>query len=235
MIKPILFNTDMVRAILEGRKTCTRRVIKNKYDNADITFFENKYGKRLVYMQNDTPKDIIHEDGSRTCHLKAYEEIKKPYEVGDILWVRETWTKLYKVDANGFTQWDKEKIYYAADGDPDIELVDEDGFLKEDRRIKWKPSIHMPKSLARIFLEVTCVRAERLQNITTEQILKEGVVQRFPKVNDRFTPDILRGGFIELWNSTIKRYERHKYGWKANPWVWVIEFKRLGDEINENI
>ncbi|MDU4954010.1 MAG: hypothetical protein E6X21_17000, partial [Clostridium sp.] len=114
MEKPILFNTDMVRAILEGRKTCTRRVIKNKYDNADITFFENKYGKRLVYMQNDTPKDIIHEDGSRTCHLKAYEEIKKPYEVGDILWVRETWTKLYKVDANGFTQWDKEKIYYAA-------------------------------------------------------------------------------------------------------------------------
>lgn len=58
MEKPILFNTDMVRAILDGRKTCTRRVIKNKYDNADITFFENKYGKRLVYMQNDTPKDM---------------------------------------------------------------------------------------------------------------------------------------------------------------------------------
>ena len=168
MEKPILFNTDMVRAILEGRKTCTRRVIKNKYDNADITFFENKYGKRLVYMQNDTPKDIIHEDGSRTCHLKAYEEIKKPYEVGDILWVRETWTKLYKVDANGFTQWDKEKIYYAADGEPDVELVDEDGFLKEDQRIKWKPSIHMPKSLARIFLEVTSVRAERLKDITED-------------------------------------------------------------------
>lgn len=222
MLKPILFNTDMVRAILEGRKTCTRRVIKNL-----IVFNQEEE----TFSHKDKKSDIGYKVGLTKDEIVEYA----PYQAGDILWVRETWTKLCEVDANGFTQWDKEKIYYAADGDPDIELVDEDGFLKEDRRIKWKPSIHMPKSLARIFLEVTSVRAERLQNITTEQILKEGVVQRFPKVNDRFTPDILRGGFIELWNSTIKRYERHKYGWKANPWVWVIEFKRLGDEINENI
>ncbi|PWL55372.1 MAG: hypothetical protein DBY38_02015 [Clostridium cadaveris] len=227
MEKPILFNTDMVRAILEGRKTCTRRVIKNKYDNADITFFENKYGKRLVYMQNDTPKDIIHEDGSRTCHLKAYEEIKKPYEVGDILWVRETWTKLYKVDANGFTQWDKEKIYYAADGEPDVELVDEDGFLKEDQRIKWKPSIHMPKSLARIFLEVTSVRAERLKDITEDGAKAEGAISTAIENEDGtdYVGLYAIENFREIWNSTIKKEERHKYGWKANPWVWVIEFK----------
>lgn len=228
MIKPILFNTDMVKAILEGRKTCTRRVIKDvsELEFIGISSTDGDIFDHAAFGYGNF-NDIV--------NAKIVKSIKAPYLPGDILWVRETWTKLYKVDANGFTQWDKEKIYYAADGDPDIELVDEDGFLKEDRRIKWKPSIHMPKSLARIFLEVTCVRAERLQNITTEQILKEGVVQRFPKVNDRFTPDILRGGFIELWNSTIKRYERHKYGWKANPWVWVIEFKRLGDEINENI
>ena len=228
MIKPILFNTDMVKAILEGRKTCTRRVIKDvsELEFIGISSTDGDIFDHAAFGYGNF-NDIV--------NAKIVKSIKAPYLPGDILWVRETWTKLYKVDANGFTQWDKEKIYYAADGEPDVELVDEDGFLKEDRRIKWKPSIHMPKSLARIFLEVTCVRAERLQNITTEQILKEGVVQRFPKVNDRFTPDILRGGFIELWNSTIKRYERHKYGWKANPWVWVIEFKRLGDEINENI
>lgn len=214
MLKPILFNTDMVRAILEGRKTCTRRVIKNL-----IVFNQEEE----TFSYKDKKSDIGYKVGLTKDEIVEYA----PYQVGDILWVRETWTKLYEVDANGFTQWDKEKIYYAADGDPDIELVDEDGFLKEDRCIKWKPSIHMPKSLARIFLEVTSVRAERLQNITIEQILKEGVVQRFPKVNDRFTPDILRGGFIELWNSTVKRCEKHKYGWKANPWVWVIEFKRV--------
>lgn len=219
MIKPILFNTDMVKAILEGRKTCTRRVIKDvsELEFIGISSTDGDIFDHAAFGYGNF-NDIV--------NAKIVKSIKAPYLPGDILWVRETWTKLYKVDANGFTQWDKEKIYYAADGDPDIELVDEDGFLKEDRRIKWKPSIHMPKSLARIFLEVTSVRAERLQNITTEQILKEGVVQRFPKVNDRFTPDILSGGFIELWNSTIKRYERHKYGWKANPWVWVIEFNR---------
>lgn len=228
MIKPILFNTDMVKAILEGRKTCTRRVIKDvsELEFIGISSTDGDIFDHAAFGYGNF-NDIV--------NAKIVKSIKAPYLPGDILWVRETWTKLCEVDANGFTQWDKEKIYYAADGEPDVELVDEDGFLKEDQCIKWKPSIHMPKSLARIFLEVTSVRAERLQNITTEQILKEGVVQRFPKVNDRFTPDILRGGFIELWNSTIKRYERHKYGWKANPWVWVIEFKRLGDEINENI
>lgn len=212
MLKPILFNTDMVRAILEGRKTCTRRVIKNKYDNADITFFENKYGKRLVYMQNDTPKDIIHEDGSRTCHLKAYEEIKKPYEVGDILWVRETWKQYEKRVGKG-RQTHLQKFYgYKADAD---NLNNPSEFYEGN----WKPSIHMPKKAARIFLEVTSVRAERLQDITTKECFNEGIKYDYNSKDNEFV------FFSELWNSTIKRCERHKYGWKANPWVWVIEFK----------
>lgn len=215
MLKPILFNTDMVRAILDGRKTCTRRVIKNL-----IVFNQEEE----TFSHKDKKSDIGYKVGLTKDEIVEYA----PYQAGDILWVRETWKQYEKRVGKG-RQTHLQKFYgYKADAD---NLNNPSEFYEGN----WKPSIHMPKKAARIFLEVTSVRAERLQNITTEQILKEGVVQRFPKVNDRFTPDILRGGFIELWNSTIKRYERHKYGWKANPWVWVIEFKRLGDEINENI
>lgn len=222
MEKPILFNTDMVRAILEGRKTCTRRVIKNKYDNADITFFENKYGKRLVYMQNDTPKDIIHEDGSRTCHLKAYEEIKKPYEVGDILWVRETWcdatTDLY-VDSD--LELGDCKYIFKVDDNGRIQPI-----IELDVK-RWRPSIHMPKEAARIFLEVTSVRAERLKDIAEDGAKAEGAISTAIENEDGtdYVGLYAIENFREIWNSTIKKEERHKYGWKANPWVWVIEFK----------
>lgn len=207
MLKPILFNTDMVRAILDGRKTCTRRVIKNL-----IVFNQEEE----TFSHKDKKSDIGYKVGLTKDEIVEYA----PYQAGDILWVRETWKQYEKRVGKG-RQTHLQKFYgYKADAD---NLNNPSEFYEGN----WKPSIHMPKKAARIFLEVTSVRAERLQDITTEQILKEGVVQRFPKVNDRFTPDILSGGFIELWNSTIKRYERHKYGWKANPWVWVIEFKRV--------
>nr|WP_207719603.1 hypothetical protein [Clostridium cadaveris] len=204
----------MVRAILEGRKTCTRRVIKNL-----IVFNQEEE----TFSYKDKKSDIGYKVGLTKDEIVEYA----PYQVGDILWVRETWTKLYEVDANGFTQWDKEKIYYAADGDPDIELVDEDGFLKEDRCIKWKPSIHMPKSLARIFLEVTSVRAERLKDITEDGAKAEGAISTAIENEDGtdYVGLYAIENFREIWNSTIKKEERHKYGWKANPMVWVIEFK----------
>ena len=220
MEKPILFNTDMVRAILEGRKTCTRRVIKDvsELEFIGISSTDGDIFDHAAFGYGNF-NDIV--------NAKIVKSIKAPYLPGDILWVRETWTKLYKVDANGFTQWDKEKIYYAADGDPDIELVDEDGFLKEDRRIKWKPSIHMPKSLARIFLEVTSVRAERLKDITEDGAKAEGAISTAIENEDGtdYVGLYAIENFREIWNSTIKKEERHKYGWKANPWVWVIEFK----------
>lgn len=233
MERPILFNTDMVRAILDEKKTCTRRVIKNKYDNAYITFFENKYGKRLVYMQNDTPKDIIHEDGSRTCHLKAYEEIKKPYQVGDILWVRETWcdaTTDLDVDSN-FELGDCKYIFKADDNgrmQPIIEL---------DVK-RWRPSIHMPKEAARIFLEVTCVRAERLKDITEDgakaegirEYTKDGELFKYAVNEDQYRWSVMPRSPIEafkdLWNTC---YNWPKC-WEYNPWVWVIEFRRRAYE-----
>lgn len=225
-MKPILFNTEMVKAIIEGRKTVTRRVIKNKYTSANIEWFENKYGKRLVYMQNDTPPDVIHEDGSRTCHIKTCEEIKRPYKVGDILYVRETWWEGDIIGSNDEID-ERGVVLYAADG-----------YIKENldyETIKWRPSIHMPKKYSRIFLRVINVRAEMLQDITTEEILKEGVIQRFPNVNDEYTLDVLRGGFIGLWNSTIKDSDYNNYAYKANPWVWVIEFERIEEGVKSNV
>mgnify|MGYP000111121112 CR=1 FL=1 len=88
----------------------------------------------------------------------------------------------------------------------------------EDAAEKWKPSIHMPKEAARIFLRVTSVRAERLQEITAEQATREGIKPDFPpyQIDE----------FIDIWNSTIKKSDVGRYSWIANPWVWVIEFER---------
>jgi hypothetical protein len=202
MEKPILFNTEMVKAIMEGRKTVTRRVIKNKYTNANIEWFENKYGKRLVYMQNDIPPDVIHEDGSRTCHIKMCEEIKKPYKVGDILYVREKWWRGDIIGTNDEIEESDITLYYA------------DGYIKENldyEAIKWKPSIHMPKEAARIFLRVTNVKVEKLQTMNFKDAKKEGF-------------DIFYE-FTHLWDKTIKKEDLDQYGWQANPWVWVIEFE----------
>ena len=215
--KPILFNTEMVKAIMEGRKTVTRRIIKNKYSNANIEWFEDKYGKRLVYMQNDSPKDIIHDNGSRTCYLKSYKEILQPYDVGDILYVRETWSTQYNGvdDDNGYGAY-----VYKADG---FELDNSEGKCS-----KWRPSIHMPKEAARIFLKVTNVRVERLQQIEHEDVLKEGLKASY----DGWVSE-----WKNLWDSTIKKFDWYKYGFDANPWVWVIEFERIekGNENNEEI
>lgn len=151
MKKPILFNTEMVQAILEGRKTCTRRVIKKKYSNTDITFHEDKYGKRLVEIQNDAPAPVKNPNGTTTYSLVAMEEIKKPYKVGDILWVRETWCRLQELDDNENFIEGTEKYYYRAGDWPDVDFcLKPDGSRSEN--ISWKPNIHMPKEAARIFL-----------------------------------------------------------------------------------
>lgn len=207
---------------MEGRKTVTRRIIKNKYSNANIEWFEDKYGKRLVYMQNDSPKDIIHDNGSRTCYLKSYKEILQPYKVGDILYVRETWCK------------DGESYFFKADTDMDEAII-----YMAINDLKWKPSIHMPKEAARIFLKVTNVRVERLQDITEEGAIKEGI-RAYTKdekvynyaLNEEQYPWIVMPRepitpFCKLWNSTIKKDQLNKYSWQANPWVWVIEFERI--------
>ena len=203
-IKPILFNTDMVRAILDGRKTCTRRIVKGFIPNDAV------WGYTAF-----TPKRCI---SCRGTFADGYGEkfFKLPYQPGDILYVRETiWQKVRcYLDVNRETQgvFCHEYRYVATDKEP------ETGW-----NFSWvkRPSIHMPKEAARIWLKVTDVRVERLQEITETQAQSEGCNSGL--LTGACTA---RGQFEDLWNSTIKKSDLDYYGWSANPWVWVIEFER---------
>ena len=193
-IKPILFNTEMVRAILDGRKACTRRLVKPQPDE--------KHTYPLGFVTDSTEKKEV---GCFGFGIDEYggsiQYAKPPYQPGDILYVRETWKKA----PNGY-------YYYEDWQRNDIADV-----------TKWHPSIHMPKEAARIWLKVTDVRVERLQEITSEQICREGVEVEYPHA---LNGEEKRYAFSTLWNSTIKKADLDRYSWDANPWVWVIEFER---------
>lgn len=200
-IKPILFNTEMVRAILDGRKTCTRRICKdaNECTVPDMEFYNAD--RRTYAVHNFADKEHTEQlsIAERTC----------PICPGDILYVRETW-----MDYAGLT------MYKA---DCDIYRLDSLNFAG----FGWKPSIHMPKEAARIWLKVTGVRMERLQEITEVGIQKEGVEVDPKECAGKF--DFISELFLlfqRLWNSTIKKSDLDRYGWDASPWVWVIEFER---------
>lgn len=221
-IKPILFNTEMVRAILDGQKTCTRRVVKTRRKDA-CGFYVTK-----------------RPDGSFTG-VYEYDEDERmfenqliQYKPGDILYVRETWTK------------ECGKYYYRADYDSDYLDPCEtlsggypascrnhpgcDGCMATSTRIHWHPSIHMPKEAARIWLKVTDVRVERLQDITDDGAKAEGANWKNGK-NVGWEEKMKRTAverFAEIWDSTIKKSDLDRYGWAANPWVWVIQFERCG-------
>lgn len=205
-MKPILFNTEMVKAILGGRKTCTRRLVKGIPSSASCTFRCMDY-VTFVWKAKMQNADIL---------LDKQADVQVPCRPGDVLYVRETWTTLHYVDTNGRTHYGQEMYFYAADGEPDVTLYDADGFEQDDQRIRWRPSIHMPKEAARIFLRVKSVRPERLQSITRNGAISEGCNAAVPIVE-----------FSALWDSTVKPAERERCGWAANPWVWVIEFERI--------
>ncbi|MEX0081628.1 hypothetical protein AB2T90_04250 [Clostridium butyricum] len=190
-MKPILFNTEMVQAILDSRKTTTRRIIKV---NNSLEFMGFKEGKALL--------------GKGCC---IHETIKAPYMPGDILYVRETWGISNPMGDFARNNMTAEYIYKAgyAKGER-ISITRED----EKNLGVWKPSIHMSKVAARIFLKVTSVRVERLQDITEDGIRAEGITEEWlPHAMDKFR---------KLWDSTTKEYR-----WETNPWVWVIEFERI--------
>ena len=215
-IKPILFNTEMVRAILDGRKTCTRRVAKNVPDHTHRIepIYENGRLQFNCFYSAYAPKLDIYADFCMPC--------LPPYQQGDILYVRETWS-------HPIVPSDKNRYVYRADE------VAEDGF-KNEAHI-WHPSIHMPKEAARIWLKVTDVRVERLQDMTNDDALKEGTEGvRCDHVGSGAygCTDCMNTGWLEppivefaqIWDNTIKKSALDRYGWNANPWVWVIEFER---------
>lgn len=197
-MKPILFNTEMVRAILDGRKTATRRVVKPQPPKTARLEYAPKYGEALDY---------------ETCPYPSPNErvaYKAPYLPGNILYVRETWA-----------EWEGGYVF-KADPVPSYphSFVDH-----------WRPSIHMPAEAARIFLRVTDVRVERLQEIDGAGAEAEGAIEiNNPMIReDKVTFDAYgRKMFAVLWEATVGEAKRVKNGWAANPWVWVIEFERCG-------
>ena len=237
----------MVRAILDGRKTVTRRAVKYKYSNTEMKMRTDKYGTRLIEIQKDIEGETHgkNSDGSTWHKLLPYIEKEAPYKKGDILYVRETWAFILCIGCNRD---------YIRDGGPancyDYQAVEyDDGnsisdgcFLyrvdcRKPERITWRPSIHMPKQAARIWLKVTDVRVERLQEITEEQALKEGAIDNRGFIhspgNEYNNIHSAREHFKKIWASTIKKPDIDRYGWDANPWVWVIEFERCGKPESE--
>lgn len=125
--------------------------------------------------------------------------------------MRETWERLQCVNCEG----DKSGLCFSdTDSREGCYVYRATHYISGDAR--WRPSIHMPKEAARIFLRVTDVRVERLNAISIDEIAREGV-----------QADYMFPAFRELWDSTVKPADRNKYGWNANPWVWVIEFERV--------
>jgi hypothetical protein len=234
-MKPILFSTPMVQAILDGRKTMTRRVVKenNKFEQITLDrlcsicgFFDEEtmnYGCTNPEC-GETGEDINGKEHGRcfswSCPFgqewgyeddcessfdgDTYMRIPIPkYQVGEILWVRETWTKWKNF--NG-----KEVFVYKADNNV--------------HGVKWKPSIFMPKEACRIFLRVTNVRVERLQDIGYNDLSKEGFLYNS---NNTGTSEPIKW-FKDLWNSI-----NGKGAWEENPYVFVYEFERA-EKLKDN-
>lgn len=221
---PILFSTPMVQAILAGRKTQTRRVIKMD----DLLESPDRFVSAGDSREWDVPRPAIKYDDRiwfawqpKNSNARTWIERCK-YKPGDLLWVRESVNK----GQNG-------QVHYKAD---------ELGPLNE---VRWTPSIHMPKAAARIWLEVTNVRVERLQDISEDDAVAEGTGSGFqmnagwPDYTQikngicEVTQDSARMSYATLWES-INGPE----SWEANSWVWVVEFKVLsttGKPVFKNI
>lgn len=237
--RPILFSAPMVRAILEGRKTVTRREVKLPRARDSFVLVDN--GQGWWPYQSDDGESSLCSDGMERPYNSPYGQ------PGDRLWVREAWGDVNLAGAPGIT--------YRADDDirdlmAEPSFQDEDGaFNYDDERVKpyafavwsedlisgaegrWRPSIHMPRWASRILLEVTAVRVERLQDISADQAIAEGVdadiCRKFLEASP--TRHTVREceihGFAGLWESI-----NGEGSWEANPWVWVVEFKRIQED-----
>ena len=215
-MKQILMNTDMVRALLEGRKTVTRRnpfQMPEEYNRIKGLYRDDKH-RLCAIFQCTTPGD------------PTIEEVHAQYQPGDILWVRETWGM-----ASDLLGAVPGPVYMADYSESELQHLRAKGY-------RWKPSIHMPREVARIFLRVTGVRVERLQEITEDDAKAEGAVKSYPYTDPAtgktsFMQDeqgTYRSGFSNIWDSTIKPADRIAYCWESIPWVWVIEFKQISKE-----
>lgn len=225
--KPILFRGEMVRAILDGRKSMTRRVIKN-CPNPTLGH----------YQEGGCCWEDWHvhqlESGEFAFTSTYAEDViigHCPYPVGSLAWVRETWCCkmedgefVYRNDGN-------HECWYEADG---VHVIKDDGdggveYRKDGCEASpWKPSIFMPRALSRITLEITDVRVQRVQEITEEDAMAEGAEPRTNGVQDTIRgpepTESYRTGFVYLWQSIN---QKRGFGWESNCWVWAITFRRI--------
>lgn len=237
-VLPILFNTEMVQAILDGRKTVTRRLVK-KSQCMDL----NKRSPQESVKKK--PTLYAPWDGMTDAELIA-STYREPYKPGNTLYVRETWRVGAWDIRNQMIAFDYKdgtcgKLTYIHDHELFERLVNQS---REDARkakceyngaefiwekgkspCRWHPSIHMPREAARIWLKVTDVRVERLQDMNGQDILREGINCHVHPEAHYFDGN-QKMMFAELWDSTLKKGDLESYGWDANPWVWVIEFER---------
>lgn len=205
--RPILFRGPLVRAILEGRKTQTRRPVKPQPEPGQEI-------RRRTHPLTDWW--LVKND-----RLNTWQGIKCPYgQPGDRLWVRETWCP-----ARGLASCVSWKILMSPTGAalaPGIFYrADSESIYDRRDELRWRPSIHMPRHFSRLTLEITGVRAERLQDISEDDYIAEGVKRDALHGIGKSLP---RAYFVNSWNAT---YGARGLGWDANPWVWVIEFRRL--------
>lgn len=222
--KPILFNNEMVRAILEGRKTQTRRVIK---DTKDLYF--------LGFAECSSPK---RNEGTAIFSTSKYlneaviTHIKPKYQVGDILWVQETWKVDSVADHLLNMAIDFKAVlseYIQAEKLCDFTSERYKKFRKFYQKNGWQSPYFMPREAARIFLKVANVKVQRIQDITPDECLKEGIKGYSFGANapDAYGDNLYTDpklAFKSLWDNL---YKKKGYGWDANPWVWVYSFERL--------
>ncbi len=188
--KPIIFNTEMVRAIMAGNKTQTRRIVKKEFSICE-------YEPDLWHWQTIKKDGWISHTGNRESFIKKFCN----YEIGQTLWVRETWQ-----EGNILNDY-----YYKA------LCAQWSGDLK-----KWKPSIFMPRKAARIFLKIKEIRIEKIQDITLQDIEREGI-----KIEQLDRHDTIIDNFIKLWDSINKK---RGYGWEQNCYVWVYDFEAMNEK-----
>lgn len=222
-IRPILFSTPMVQAIINGTKTQTRRIIKPQP-------IEAAYGKMMY--------------GDRELTMNSLKNHSK-YQIGDIIWVRETWrlfgwdssegfvniqykdgsVKHFYPDVDGIDNWLSNKIDKIFDkGTLEVDPDDAEIFIFKEGKTIWDPSIFMPKWATRLFLECTNVRVERLQDISEMDAKDEGSFDNNCGIN-KITQH--KSGFEDIWESI-----NGKESWESNPWVWVYDFKLTKAPVN---
>lgn len=212
----MIFNGEMVRAILDGRKTQTRRIMAIQPEHSELGL------RRVIDSKNgrDNGKYFLSQSDARGLKMRS-KVFGCPYgEVGDRIWVRETYQgplfdyehmESYLEDSSKFEK--PEFCVYRADGNPAPEFYDADDNL----HCGWRPSIHMPRWASRLTLEITSVRVERLASVSDEDAGKEG----YPANPAPYGGDMDKWlWFRQLWDSIYP-----DQSFKHNPWVWVIEFK----------